>query len=518
MHYISISSADSFKKIMAAAIEAQKQQRYQGVQKESAGYKLMAAMGWKEGEGLGASKQGIKEHIRVKKNYENWGVGAVTAADRAKEWTAGMADFHRVLSTLSEITSQHAGKKPGEEESEDEGAATTTDEESDASDGELKKKKKSSKKSLTSKSEKKKKRKEEKKLKKKKNKKNSSSSSSEDDSEDDDEEKIAPAKRPKLATHLGRFKKRESAKMVSKYSSHDLAAILGEDPFAAAAAAVSAAAAAGGEQSSGGYESDSESDSDVEGADEKRKKKRSAAASKRRKVITIQEHEDAQRDAEKKENEKKQDVYKNNDEDEEDSTEYWWSSYFVRRGKMGSLRRTAINRARGFSEQDQTDLFTKAHDGATLGRVGLGRSSLPKKVAGARWIGKKKKLGSDSEDSESEGEQERREEKEAAALEKKEAEEEEARGVVVVLPGGGGGAVEKGKKEAGDKKIKWKKVVSDVLSRENSGSMKLKAVIKAVMEAEGLSKSRKTEASEAITGVVEGSSKFKLDGKNVKLA
>jgi hypothetical protein len=54
------------------------QQRFQGVQKESAGYRLLASMGWREGEGLGASKQGITEHIRVKKNFENWGVGAVS--------------------------------------------------------------------------------------------------------------------------------------------------------------------------------------------------------------------------------------------------------------------------------------------------------------------------------------------------------------------------------------------------------------------------------------------------------
>jgi len=51
--------------------------RYQGVQKASAGYRLLASMGWKEGEGLGASKQGITEHIKVKKKFENWGVGAV---------------------------------------------------------------------------------------------------------------------------------------------------------------------------------------------------------------------------------------------------------------------------------------------------------------------------------------------------------------------------------------------------------------------------------------------------------
>ena len=51
--------------------------RYQGVEKQSAGYRLLTGMGWKEGEGLGATKQGIKEHIRVKKKFENWGVGAV---------------------------------------------------------------------------------------------------------------------------------------------------------------------------------------------------------------------------------------------------------------------------------------------------------------------------------------------------------------------------------------------------------------------------------------------------------
>lgn len=47
-------------------------------------------MGWKEGEGLGASKQGIKTHIKVKKKFENWGVGAVSAA-RLSGWLRGVA-------------------------------------------------------------------------------------------------------------------------------------------------------------------------------------------------------------------------------------------------------------------------------------------------------------------------------------------------------------------------------------------------------------------------------------------
>jgi hypothetical protein len=76
--------------------------RFQGVHKQSTGYKMLAALGWKEGEGLvcmrtllwpygalpcscteqcarvqGAMKQGITEHVRVKKVHEKTGVGAV---------------------------------------------------------------------------------------------------------------------------------------------------------------------------------------------------------------------------------------------------------------------------------------------------------------------------------------------------------------------------------------------------------------------------------------------------------
>lgn len=78
-------------------------QRYQGVHKESAGYKLLSSMGWKEGEGLGALGQGIKEHIRVKKNYENWGVGAVS-----RQWLDGWAARASIsLNGYKEICATH---------------------------------------------------------------------------------------------------------------------------------------------------------------------------------------------------------------------------------------------------------------------------------------------------------------------------------------------------------------------------------------------------------------------------
>lgn len=87
---------------------------YQGVEKGSFGYKMLATMGWKEGQGLvrscfaphrelgakpvlrqhaavyqpgwqlcfgvvqGANKQGIKEHVKVKKKQDALGVGAVS--------------------------------------------------------------------------------------------------------------------------------------------------------------------------------------------------------------------------------------------------------------------------------------------------------------------------------------------------------------------------------------------------------------------------------------------------------
>lgn len=507
-----------------AAMEPLKQ-RYQGIQKESAGYKLMSAMGWKEGEGLGATKQGIKEHIKVKKNFENWGVGAVTAAERARDWSTGMADFHRVLSTLSEITSQHAGKRKGEEDSDDDGE-TTPDEQSDASDGELKKKqakkaKKESKSKERSKAEKKKKE-------KKKSKRKSKGESSPDDasdgdtgkkenSEEEDKDEDGPApKRVKFATHLGRFKKRENAKMVKNYSTHDLAAILGEDPFAAAAAAIAEAQPAAPVASGGGYNTDSESESDEEGVNDNNN-----ASAPRNKNAAKNAPSAGKPPRPPKAPETTAVVH---EEEDVDTTEYWWSSYFVRRGKMGSLRRAAPKRERGFSEQDQADLYTAAQDGATQGRVGLGRSSMPKKVAGARWEGKKVRLGSDSE---SEGEEE--EERKKTEVERMEEEEEGVgNGIVIVLPGGkklpasgsaaaaaAGGGPSDG---AGNgKKTKWKKVIAEVLKGE-AGGMKMKSLQKAVMEREGLGKESKGEVAAAVVAAVEGSSKFTLEGKLVRLA
>lgn len=69
-------------------------------------------------------------------------------------------------------------------------------------------------------------------------------------------------------------------------------------------------------------------------------------------------------------------------------------------GSSPSRPRASATKA-GFSEQDQTDLYTRANAGRSQGRVGLGTSS-QRKVAGARWTGTKTKLGdSESEDGDS---------------------------------------------------------------------------------------------------------------------
>ncbi len=164
----------------------------------------------------------------------------VEAAEHAQNWTNGMLDFHRVLSNLSEVVSEHAKRRSGSSSS---GSSSSESDASDASgDGSGS---------------------------------DASSSSSEDEVEQPQQLKgkkrkaaVAAAaaaepeggapKRVRAATHTGRYKKREAAKMVKGYSEHDLAAILGGDPFAAAAAAVPEVRAQQRGASSSGYDSDTE--------------------------------------------------------------------------------------------------------------------------------------------------------------------------------------------------------------------------------------------------------------------
>lgn len=70
---------------------------YQGVARESAAFRLMKEMGWEEGQGLGKHKQGIKEHVKVKKKQDTTGVGVDKAANN---WTFNTAEFDNILKKL----------------------------------------------------------------------------------------------------------------------------------------------------------------------------------------------------------------------------------------------------------------------------------------------------------------------------------------------------------------------------------------------------------------------------------
>ncbi|KAI3435872.1 hypothetical protein D9Q98_001930 [Chlorella vulgaris] len=524
-------------------------QRFQGVQKESAGYRLMSAMGWREGEGLGASKQGIKAHIKVKKKFENWGVGAIEAAEHAQNWTNGMLDFHRVLSNLSEVVSEHARR-----------GASSDDDDSDAP-GQAKPEQQT-----RGKKQQKGKPKDSTRGKKRKQLAPSSISSSSEEEEEQDVVAAAP-QRVKAATHLGRFKKREAGKAVKGYSQHDLAAIIGVDPFAAAAAAIPEVRAQHAQApNSSGYVSDTEpSGSDSRG-------RRVAAGKAAQQVVP------AQAQAKPK---PEMIVVRRRMIDTRPSAQApaapqesrqpgWWQVCFHRaagpRGAAGAASGQAALAAaaaaavsnpaaitiHGFSEQDQTNLYNLAHDKATKGRVGLGRSSMPKKLGGALWEGKKTQIA----DSDDEAEQQEQADEPQEALQlvaaPAGADLEQEEGLVIILPaskhhllaqlGGNQQQVASGlqapplsKKArkaaaaaaaAGSSKkaavaaapaegskllsVKWKKAVATALAASSKGKLKLSKLHRAVSKGQGVPKAQRAAALESLTAFLQQSRKFTL--------
>jgi Pin2-interacting protein X1 len=318
-------------------------------------------MGWKEGEGLGASKQGIKSHIRVKKKFENWGVGAVEAAQHAQSWTNGMLDFHRVLSNLSEVVSEHARRAAASD-------ASSSDDDSDALRGEEQQRagQARGKKSAGRKGA-------EQKAGKERKKRKAAPASGGSDSDDEAEAEAAP-KRVRAATHIGRFKKREAAKMVKAYSQTDLAAIIGVDPFAAAAAQLAEVRADRRDDGGSGYDSDTEpsaSGSDgedrAEGAQEQQQQQQQAvqeqaaggeAAPPQREMIVVRRPMAGTRPAAPA------------PQPQEARRPGWWQVCFHRAAGPGGAGAgagvgsgPAAITIHGFSEQDQTNLYNLAHVG-----------------------------------------------------------------------------------------------------------------------------------------------------------
>ena len=158
----------------------------------------------------GAKKQGITTHVRVKKKFDNSGVGQAEADKRAQDWTVDMHKFSTVLGGLKEVKSPHASvttalpsskapsasgvppsasvpKQPKKKKKRDRGAAN------ELGDGGA-----------------------------------AASIAAPSGAQDvADTPATGERQRVKVASHSGRYTKREHNKRVQGYSANDLAAILG---------------------------------------------------------------------------------------------------------------------------------------------------------------------------------------------------------------------------------------------------------------------------------------------------
>ena len=65
------------------------------------GQKLLEKMGWKDGDGLGAQKQGMKDPVALKANQDNKGVGHKGGDDDV--WLNHKDNFAEVLSALNSV-------------------------------------------------------------------------------------------------------------------------------------------------------------------------------------------------------------------------------------------------------------------------------------------------------------------------------------------------------------------------------------------------------------------------------
>jgi len=84
------------------------------------GNKMMEKMGWKSGDGLGATNQGIKDPISIKANSDNRGIGHEVGMDDV--WLNQKDDFDDVLASLN---SAHASTANSDNEQEGQESSKT---------------------------------------------------------------------------------------------------------------------------------------------------------------------------------------------------------------------------------------------------------------------------------------------------------------------------------------------------------------------------------------------------------
>ena len=304
---------------------------YQGVERDGFGMRLLEKMGWVEGRGLGKRQDGISRHIHARKRAVGVGVGADARRDasgaNAVDWTMNTVAFDDVLRSLNRAHSVDDVCAGGD------GAVASSSSSGGGEEEAAEKKKKKEKKRAATKEEKKAAKKAAKRAKK---------------------NEIVVNRT--TVSHAGRYQKRESQKMVKNYSAEDLGAILG-----------------------GGFVSLPEVRADVGNATDDEEEiptpvKMEAEKEKPKKLVVC---------------ERPKWVFDPPPED------WWgWRVGFRPEGhgqKSDGDDADALERKRGFDEDDQVNLFQDTHAGANKNRRGLGANR--GKDAGADFSGTKKTFG-----------------------------------------------------------------------------------------------------------------------------
>ena len=304
---------------------------YQGVERDGFGMRLLEKMGWVEGRGLGKRQDGISRHIHARKRTVGVGVGADARRDasgaNAVDWTMNTVAFDDVLRSLNRAHSVDDVCAGGD------GAVASSSSSGGGEEEAAEKKKKKEKKRAATKEEKKAAKKAAKRAKK---------------------NEIVVNRT--TVSHAGRYQKRESQKMVKNYSAEDLGAILG-----------------------GGFVSLPEVRADVGNATDDEEEiptpvKMEAEKEKPKKLVVC---------------ERPKWVF-------DPPPENWWGWRvgFRPEGhgqKSDGDDADALERKRGFDEDDQVNLFQDTHAGANKNRRGLGANR--GKDAGADFSGTKKTFG-----------------------------------------------------------------------------------------------------------------------------
>ncbi|XP_008810116.2 PIN2/TERF1-interacting telomerase inhibitor 1 isoform X3 [Phoenix dactylifera] len=261
---------------------------------------------------------------------------------------------------------------------------------------------------------------------------------------------------PKVTRPQGRYKKRESGKIVNAYSEKDLQGILGNKA-----------------------EENCQSNKDLN----------SAPASLEASDSRIVQEEV---------------VHAGTGLKDEDG--HWWGHKhgFVSGGFLGTQIITAkscqskdsqclaLHKRKMFAEEDQENLYKLVQEKATSGKQGLGIKDQPRKIAGSHWKGKKTSFG-DSDDENS---------ADSSGLTKRKRSEEVEEGAVI------------------EPKIKLKKLCKQLLRQAPSQSLKLKQLRVLVEAHSGSifsNFSSKRDALSYLKTKLEGSGTFHVEGKKVSL-